>query len=688
MPAACLARRSIIVALLVVLVSYALPGGAAAEGLKPEDFYDFQFVSDPQMAPDGNTIAFVRATVSEDRRKRESAIWLVASDGNAPPRQFTRDTTDRNPRWSPDGRSIAFISGREERAQLHLISMAGGEARAVTELKQGSISDFAWLPDSRYLLLTLSIDPSVDDPNAKADEDEDPKPDLKRFRHAVYKSDGRGYLDESRRGLWLLDSEDGTLRRLTGHADWNDSNAAVSPDGALVAFDADRTGTEYDGGFNQDLHLLTLANGEVIQVDTPPGRAWSPVFSPDGRFLLYRHQSERYAPITVQRIPVAGGSHQVLHDGLDLTVSDLLFPAAGQGPYLRADYRGARPVFRLDRNGRTPAVAGSEASINALSFSADGRRMAYIEEDEVRLAEVWTARSDGSRARQLTRFNEDFLASRELGRLERFTFSNEDDMEVDGFLLRPIGFEDGRRYPLVLNIKGGPGGMWGHQWFQEFQMLAAAGFGVVFTNYRGSTGYGHDFQSAVRLDYGGADYRDNMLLLEAALERFDWIDPERLFVTGGSHGGFLTNWITTQTDRFRAAVTQRSVSNWISEAGTQEYPPASMTAEFGGTIWTNFDYYWGRSPLKYADQVSTPTLVIHSSDDHITPVGQGQEWFYALLANDVETEFALFEGESHGLSRGGTPVNLVARLELIIEWFQRYDDQDEEGEEHDEDDAD
>jgi len=236
-----------------------------------------------------------------------------------------------------------------------------------------------------------------------------------------------------------------------------------------------------------------------------------------------------------------------------------------------------------------------------------------------------------------------------------------------------VGRVQGEAYPLVLNIKGGPAGMWGRQWFHEFQMMAGAGYAVAFVNYRGSTGYGHDHQSEVRLDYGGADAQDNLQAVDEVLARWDWIDPERLFITGGSHGGFLTNWITTRTDRFRAAVTQRSVANWISEAGTQAYPPRSMRAEFGGTIWENFDYYWGRSPLAHADRVSTPTLVIHSDQDMITPLGQGEEWFYALKALGIPTEMVVFHGESHGLSRTGTPVNLVERLNRILEWFERWD---------------
>jgi dipeptidyl aminopeptidase/acylaminoacyl peptidase len=192
-------------------------------------------------------------------------------------------------------------------------------------------------------------------------------------------------------------------------------------------------------------------------------------------------------------------------------------------------------------------------------------------------------------------------------------------------------------------------------------------------NYRGSTGYGHAFQSAVRLDYGGADARDNLRLLDETLSRNPWVDRDRLFITGGSHGGFLTNWITTETDRFRAAVTQRSVSNWISEAGTQAYPPRAMREEFGGTIWENYPLYWERSPLSRADRVRTPTLIIHSDGDVITPLGQGQEWYFALKALGVPTEMVVFHGEGHELSRSGTPLNLVERLRRILEWFERWD---------------
>lgn len=214
--------------------------------------------------------------------------------------------------------------------------------------------------------------------------------------------------------------------------------------------------------------------------------------------------------------------------------------------------------------------------------------------------------------------------------------------------------------------------MWGHLWSHEFQMLAAKGYAVYFVNFRGSTGYGYDFQKTVRFDYGGVDYRDNMQGLDDLLKRIDWIDSERLGVTGGSHGGFLTNWVITQTDRFKAAVTQRSISNWISAHGEQDFTPRQMRIEFNGTPWENYDLYWDRSPLKYANKIKTPTLIIHSDQDYRCPLGQAQELFYALKIHNVPTEMIIFKGENHGLSRTGKPVNLVERINRLIGWFDKY----------------
>ncbi len=642
------------------------------EPMVPADYYDFVFATEPRLSPDAGHVVFVRSRVDDERRNRESSIWMVPADGSESASQFTQGESDRHPRFSPDGRQVAFLRTVDEDAQIHLIPIDGGEAHAITEIEQGDLSHFAWLPDGQHLIVTLTIDPAVEAPAQEEQGDDAPQADVKVYSRPLSRRESQGWLDESRRTLWLLDSASGELERLAGDAEWNHNNPTVSPDGRFLAFNVDRSGREYDGSFNQDIYLLDLESREERKLSAPDGRVTDPLFSPDGRQVAFLYQSDRYRPVELHRIGIDNDDHKVLHDGMDFSVTQAWWPEGFDRPLVLADFRGSRPLIRLHPDGDSEVVLGDEAALSDIDFAADGESLALLVEDETRMPEVHVADSDGFESRRLTGFNDTLLESRYRTELERFSYEVEDGRTVDAFLLRPKGFDAGDDWPLVLNIRGGPGHMWGHRWFHEFQMIAGAGYAMLFTNYRGSTGYGYEFQASVYQDYGGVDYRDNMQALDAALERYDWIDEERQFLTGGSHGGFLTNWTTTQTDRFRAAVTQRSVSNWISEAGTQDYVPTRMNAEFGGTIWTNYDYYWGRSPLKYADQVSTPTLIIHSTDDRVTPIGQGQEWFYALLNNDVESELAVFDGEGHNLSRDGTPVNLVKRLELILEWFESH----------------
>ena len=656
--------------LLVLMMAMATADEKRA--MTPEDYYDFQFISDPRMAPDGSQVAFVRAVVDDDRRGRDSAIWMVPADNSDSARPFTNGDSDRHPRFSPDGKNLAFLRPVDGDPQIHLIPLDGGEAVAVTDIKQGSISGFTWLPNGRRIVITLTIDPEVEDPTVAASDDDAPKADVTIHSRQLYRSEGRGGLDERRHTLWLLEIDTGELRRLTGNPEWNYNNPTPSPDGRFLSFNVDRSGEEYDGGFNQDIFLLDLDTEQERKLDTPNGRATAPVFSPDGQSIAFSYQSDRYQPVELHRIGIDDQNHQVLHTGRTLTVAEAFWPAGFDHPLVRADDHGSHPLKRLDPDGTTELLIGDGEVVSGIHFTADGEALALLIERETHLPEVHVADTRSFEPSRLTGFNDSLLDSLYLGAVERFEFSAGDDMRVDVFVVKPKDFDSSVDWPVVLNIRGGPSGMWGHRWFHEFQMMAGAGYAVVFTNYRGSTGYGFDFQAAVHQDYGGVDFRDNLRAVDEALERFDWMDSSRLFVTGGSHGGFLTNWILTQTDRFVAAVTQRSVSNWISEAGTQAYVPAMMNVEFGGTIWENHDYYWNRSPLKYADQVTTPTLIIHSTDDQITPIGQAQEWFYALINNDVKTELAVFEGEGHGLSRGGKPINLVKRLELIIEWFERH----------------
>ncbi len=670
----------------------------------PEDYHRLAFVSDPRVSPDGSEVVFVLRRISDDRRGRDGALWIVPTDGAGEPRPLTTGTRDASPRWAPNGTRIAYLDrargGGEAGAnegtdggasendasgtRLRILPREGGEATTVLHLRQGSVQDFQWTRDGR-ILLTLDLDPGVSDPRQPAPPRDPGAPDLTVVRDAVYQAEGHGFLGPERQHLWLLDPTVGAFQRVTpGDARWNDAQATLSPDGRSVVFQRDGSGEEYDGGFERGLWLLDLdapAGTEPTPFRLPAGRAEAPVWSPDGSDLLYRFRPGRYARAHLQLAGMElareeeGGAPRTLTLDVDRAPENFFWHPSGRHLYFTADWRGTHPLYRMASNGAdVRPLFGEDGVVSSPTISADGRRLVFLYENEVNPPEIWTADADGLNVRPLTAFNRDLLEELALTRVEEFDFLNGEEALLQGFLVRPVGWEEGARYPMVLNIKGGPGGMWGRRWFPEFQVLSGAGYAVTFVNYRGSSGYGHAFQSAVRRDYGGPDARDNLRLVEEAVSRFGWVDPARLFVTGGSHGGFLTNWLTTETDRFRAAVTQRSVSNWISEAGTQAYPPRAMREEFGGTIWENYLLYWERSPLSRADRVRTPTLVIHSDQDVITPLGQGQEWYFALKALGVPTEMVVFHGEGHELSRSGTPVNLVERKRRILDWFARWDE--------------
>lgn len=658
---------------LISMASLGLTAPLYAEeerrAITAEDYYDVVALADTQISKDGSLVAFVKTTVKEDKQGRNSNIWL--SKAGAKPFQFTRENSDFSPVFTPDGQSMLFLSGRDSGTALYQISTSGGEAQELLRLEQGSIGSVAVHPNGTELLLNLRIDPSVENPLEKAEEEEK-SADITVITDAVYKRQG-GYLNSNRSGLWRYSLESESLTAITGNSEWHESSASYSPNGECIAYASNRHPQANEGYFSSS--IFVNCGDEERELATPVGHASSPVWTGNNS-LAYVYRADPYAAPDLQHYDLTIDAYQVLAQAMDHSPSQLQY--AANALWFTTDDRGSRTLQTSDLNqGGYRYVAGRGMSMSDLAIATNGT-IAWVEHNEVTLPRMMKANSiaslSDSEITQLTDFNTALQQQLDLAEFEVFQAENERGDILDVFFLRPTSVRQGESYPLILNIKGGPGGMWGHQWFQEVQLMRARGYAVVFTNYRGSSGYGQDFADQVRLDYGGADYRDNIVALDAALERYSWLNKDRLFITGGSHGGFLTNWATTQTNRFHAAVTQRSVSNWISEAGTQAFPPLSMIREFGGSIWENYDYYWDRSPLKYADQVTTPTLIIHSDGDHITPIGQGEEWFYALKANEVPVELVVFAGEGHGLSRAGKPINLVERLNRIVDWFDRYND--------------
>jgi dipeptidyl aminopeptidase/acylaminoacyl peptidase len=672
---------------LCVLLLSSLAWARQAEGkrgITPEDYFAFEFVSDPRISPDGKLVAYVVTTVDQKQNRRHSSIWMTAADGNRAPWPFTTSPQNSNaPRWSPDGQLLAFISSRpfadgatsrgpvesatgDARPQVWVLSMSGGEARRITNLKNGA-SSFQWSPDGRRLACLSRTGPS--DNHAESKD----RSDVRHYSHISYKFNDTGWFDDRRSHIWIVDARTGAAKQITSGQDWNDSDPQWSPDGNKVAFVSNRTGNEYEENRNTDVWVISAEGGPLTRISDHDESDNSPRWSPDGKTIAFvgRVREEEHPKIWLA--PSAGGAASTLAaKNLDLISADLDWAEEGRALYFQTGVKGETHLFRVDvasKDLRT--VTSGPRAIRGVDINDKTQKMVYTANDFKHLDDLYIADISGQNERKLTKLNEALWRQLELQDVERITYKSADGWDIDGFLVKPVGWQEGRKYPLILSVHGGPAGMYGVDWFHEFQVYAARGWAVFFTNPRGSTGYGEKFERGIIGEWGGKDYQDVMSGMDAILKKYSWIDRDRLGVTGGSYGGYMTNWIVGHTNMFKAAVTLRSVVNFISDDGTRD-GAYGHKRDFGGDIFEKFDMYWDRSPLKYARNVKTPTLILHSDNDLRVPLEQGEQWFRALKHFGVTTEFVIFPRENHNLTRTGEPKHLVESMIWQIYWFDRF----------------
>jgi len=670
-------RRLNAVCFFLLLGMAATPAPAQqARGITPEDYFAFEFLSDPHISPDGKLVAYVVTKVDRAQNRRNSAIWMVAADGSRAPWQFTTSPQSAtSPRWSPDGRSLAFLSSRpsattgaqeQPRPQVYALSLEGGEAQRVTNFKNG-VSVFQWSPDGSRLVVVSRIGPSDSRPESKD------RSDVRHYKDTRYKFNDTGWFDDRRSHLWVVDVKSGAAKQITEGADWNDSDPRWSPDGTKIAFVSNRTGKEFEDNRNTDVWVISAEGGALTKISDHDESDNGPRWSPDGKTIAFTGEVHNRDHPKIWLAPATGGAASVLAaNGLDLIPTGLRWSEDGRALFFEAGVKGEYHLFRADLVSK--AIAQVTTGARAVrATDSNGRAMAYTVNDFKHLDDLYIADLDGKNERQLTSLNQALWKQLQLADVERFTYKSADNWDVDGFIVKPVGWREGKKYPLILNVHGGPAGMYGVDWFHEFQVYAAKGYGVLYTNPRGSTGYGQKFERGIFGEWGGKDYQDVMNGVDAALKRCAWIDADKLGVTGGSYGGFMTNWIVGHTDRFKAAVTLRSVVNFISDEGTRD-GAYGHEDDFGGDLFEKFDLYWDRSPLKYAKNVKTPTLILHSDNDFRVPLEQGEQWFRALKHYGVTTEIVMFPRENHNLTRTGEPKHLVESLNWQLYWFARFID--------------
>ncbi|MCB9137802.1 MAG: S9 family peptidase [Caldilineaceae bacterium] len=658
--------------------------------LTADDLYRFQLITGYDLSPDGRQAVYALQRVDRKTQKRYSNLWLMPVQGGQA-RQFTvGDQVDAAPRWSPDGRQIAFLSnrGNEKQSQLYIIPADGGEARKITELA-GSLGEFAWSPNGRSIV--LSFRPRDEEEIAR--EEDELKRELgivaRHITRSIYRADGEGFLPQAYRQLHIVDVADGQSRRLTnGMRD--EVNPVWSPDGKTIAFVANRTSDPDWDQMNLSLCLVSAAGGEVTELALPEGRKQCPSFSPDGARLAYfcsEGVRQFWQNMDLWIVPLADQSaarnltgHTDITTG-DLTLGDTDLRVAFVPPAWSSD--GEALYVNFSRHGRTfvgtvqatdgtvEQVLGEDDLIGSLSPDAAGRSFLYLRATATTPGDLWLWDAENGSTRQLTQVNAGWLDTAALNAPEEHWIDGPDGNRLQGWILKPPDFDPARSYPVILEIHGGPQLQYGHGFFHELHMLAGLGYVVCYCNPRGSQGYGNRHVNAIVDDFGAVAYSDLMAWTDYVAAR-PYVDTRRMGVTGGSYGGYMTNWIVSHTDRFAAAVTQRSLCNLISFHGTSDFTWLFQCWFNDAPPWERLDDYRRQSPLNYVAAVQTPTMVIHAEGDRRVNVEQSEQWYTALRQVGVESEFVRIEAESHGLSRAGRTDRRIARLEYLVGWFARY----------------
>jgi dipeptidyl aminopeptidase/acylaminoacyl peptidase len=705
----------------------AVPASPAASvaprAFQPSDWYRVTQLSGAAMSPDGKRIAFTVTTVAEAENRRHSEIWMVNSAGGAPVRWTSPGYESSNARWSPDGKLLYFTSDRPGGRGLNWalrLDEPGGEAfqpdsipTVGSEPKDRSFSVYAAGDDgvaggrggrggrggggggrggrggSGVNALAVPPSGSITKPVDQA------RFDGRQIVNFGYKANGVGFIVAPARRTQtahpqqiFVQKHDGTPRVQLTTTAYSHRDVVVSPDGKWIAFTADPqlrpdsavqaeadsiAKLRFDRARDEaprndaDIFVIPSAGGTPRKVAAFEGTESDLGWSPDSRKISFISRPTRYRSSSLRLIDVAGGAPQTLTNGWQYEPAAYDWLPGGEIA-MSATIGGRTAMFRI--NVKTMAmreVIGGRRAIRNFSWDAGMSQVAFIATSVSKPTEVFIADADGKNERKLTGFNDKLNAEVAWSDAERFTYPSVKGLTIEGWMMKPYGYEPGKKYPVVLYIHGGPHSQYDEGWFDEFQSLAGGGFWVLYTNPRGSSGYGSEFTNITRGEWGGDDYLDLMKAVDIAAARPD-VDSTRMGVTGGSYGGFMTAWIETKTTRFKAAETDRMIANWVSWYSASD-AQGLTESEFFGKPWENPAMYDTLSPIKYVAKVRTPTLLVQSEEDYRAPIVEAEQWFMSLRKQNVPAEFVRYPRSNHDLSRTGEPWLLVDRLGRIRQWF-------------------
>lgn len=645
------------------------------------DLTAMKFTGAPKISPDGKQIVYVLTTINEELNGYESSLYLVS--GHSDPKPFTRYHSkeklikDTEPCWSVDGEYVYFLSNRDEKQQVWRLPVCGGEAEAVTDFEEG-VDEFALSPCDNQLVCTVTT------PDTKKTDDNEDVTIVTRLR---YLANGKGFI-KGWKQLYHVDLLNHLKKKLTeDHV--NSHSPAFTPDSKAIVYLKGKHHPEKSNYFS-DITKLNLTSLEEILLYEGKGSVSSPQVSHDSQWVAFAgHEGGEISPDNngLWLIGADGGEAQCLTKAYNRPVGnlvgadasydsgnlDFLWDADSRSVTFIATEGGNVCLKRADLNGKISDVFYDNNG-GVTSFDMGSGCLTFVLASPVTTGDLYLQK--GGEPQQVTAHNQELFNEIELAEPQFFTYEGADGWTIEGWVLFPPDTTNVKeKIPVVLEIHGGPATAYGNAFHHEFQCLAAEGYAVVYTNPRGSEGYGREFTAANFGDWGNKDREDIMKGLDYVLDHYPQCDPDHLFVTGGSYGGFMTNMIVSHTNRFKGAVTQRCISNMYSFFGTSDIGYFFGDKQLGGVdLWDDEDKIMSFSPIRYARNVRTPTCIIHSEEDYRCPMEQAEQWYVALTRLGVETKFVRFKGENHELSRSGKPKNRLTRLDEIIGWFNKYKD--------------
>ena len=668
-------------AMLAALALLPSTGTAAAKpAFAPMDVFSLEWANDPEISPDGSEVAYVRRSFDVKTDARRGTIWLVGSDGTNHRPLAGGAGNQSSPRWSPDGKRLAFVAADADGAQIHMHWFAEGVTARVTNLLEAP-SSLAWSPDGRQLAFAMRVPAkheALEVTLPEAPKDAKWAEPLKAINRMVYRADGEGYLPDAYSQVFVVPADGGSPRQLTA-GDFDHEGLAWSADGREIFVSSNRHENADAEPNDSEVYAIDVATGAIRALTRRFGPDQQPAASPDGRYVAYTGYDDRFQGYQRQRLYLLrldGGEVRELAADLDRDVESPTWSRDSRRIYFSYDDAGTTRIAEADLSGKVSNLVddmGGEGwsrpyAGGSFSVAKDGA-IAYSANDPYDPAEVGLA--DGGKSRRLTGLNDELLGQRELGKVEEiWSTTAADGRRVQSWLIRPPGYDPSRKYPLILEIHGGPFANYGPRFAAELQLYAAAGYNVLFSNPRGSTSYGEEFGNLIHHAYPGRDFDDLMGAVDAAIAR-GGVDQDRLFVTGGSGGGVLTAWIVGTTDRFRGAAVQKPVINWASFALTADLPNFFYKYWFAAPPWDDYPAYWMRSPLSRVGNVKTPTMVITGELDYRTPSSEAEQFYQALRIRGVDTLLLRVPGVGHSLDVH--PSQLNARIAYILAWFAKHD---------------